>query len=370
MPDAAYPAEPHPTMRQETMNRTNTERLLIEHPFAPYIRILGKGRKGSRDMTFAEAYAAMRLMASGQTEPLQDGAFLMLLRVKEESAAELAGFVSAWREVLHSTEPATLNLHPDVDWASYAGKRRQLPWFVLSALLLAEHGIKVLMHGTSGFDPSRCFVPETLQALELPLAGSIGEAGEQLAAGNFAFLSLDKFLPRLDASMKLRPLLGLRSPVNTIARMINPCNAAAMMQGVFHPGYLHSQQQAAALLGFAQLAIIKGDGGEAELMPDRSCRVTLRLQSVDSEEEIAANLEGGRRDKVDGWPADQHLASALPQLVGLWRGQTHSEYGTAAVIATAAMALRLHRQAQGEALSQQQALQQAGAMWAAHCARF
>ncbi|MEK6749756.1 MAG: glycosyl transferase, partial [Pseudomonadota bacterium] len=56
-----------------------------EHPFAQYIRILGKGKRGSRSMTEQEAHDAMRMVINNEIEQCQLGAFLMLLRVKEET---------------------------------------------------------------------------------------------------------------------------------------------------------------------------------------------------------------------------------------------------------------------------------------------
>ena len=118
-----------------------------EHPFAEFIRILGKGKNGSRSLTQDEAYRAMQMILSDQALPVQLGAFLMLMRVKEESPEELAGFVLAARESFHVPDGM-----PEVhlDWSSYAGKRRQLPWFVWAAMLLAANGIRVFMHGAGG----------------------------------------------------------------------------------------------------------------------------------------------------------------------------------------------------------------------------
>jgi anthranilate phosphoribosyltransferase len=64
-----------------------------EHPFAEYIRILGKGKKGSRPLTQDEAYHAMKMILAEEVLPIQLGAFLMLMRVKEETPEELAGFL-------------------------------------------------------------------------------------------------------------------------------------------------------------------------------------------------------------------------------------------------------------------------------------
>ena len=111
-----------------------------EHPFAKYVRILGKGKTGSRSLTFEEARDAFRMILDGETLDVQTGAFLMLLRVKEESPEELAGFVAATRDWIPSPDIAV-----DLDWSSYAGKRKHYPWFLLAALilLLAQAGSHV-----------------------------------------------------------------------------------------------------------------------------------------------------------------------------------------------------------------------------------
>ena len=80
------------------------------------------------------------MILAGRVLPEQLGAFLMLLRVKEESPEEIAGFVRAARA---SMRPPAGAPHVDLDWSSYAGKGRQLPWFILSALLLARNGWRV-----------------------------------------------------------------------------------------------------------------------------------------------------------------------------------------------------------------------------------
>ena len=49
-----------------------------QHPFAPFVRILGRGKQGSRSLTQDEAYQAMSMIVAGEVEPLQLGAFLML----------------------------------------------------------------------------------------------------------------------------------------------------------------------------------------------------------------------------------------------------------------------------------------------------
>lgn len=318
-----------------------------EHPFAQYIRILGKGKHGSRALTEDEAYQAMGMILGQQVQPIQLGAFLMLMRVKEETPAELAGFVRAAREAIE--RPADMP-QVQLDWSTYAGKRRQLPWFLLSALLLAESGISVFMHGSGGRKDDRVYTPEALAALGVEACRSLDEASARIKAKGFAYVGLDSFSPLLSEIMELRPLLGLRSPVHTLARMINPFSAPVMLQGIFHPGYRNIHQETGLLLKQPHMAVLKGEGGEIERNPDTPCLVqSVRDGALQSEE----------------WPAmfkERHLKDEtmdVGRLKAVWSGALEDEYGTAAVIGTAAIALK----ALGKADSMQGAQELAAQLW-------
>lgn len=54
-----------------------------EHAFAQFIRIIGKGKTGRRSLTQQEAQVAMQMILANEIKPLQLGAFLMVLRVKD-----------------------------------------------------------------------------------------------------------------------------------------------------------------------------------------------------------------------------------------------------------------------------------------------
>ena len=317
-----------------------------EHPFAEFIKILGKGKKGARPLTQDEAYRAMRMILADEVLPIQLGAFLMLMRVKEETPEELAGFVSAAREQFSFTPKVAV----DLDWSSYAGKRRHLPWFLLSTLLLAENGVTVFMHGAGGHTEGRVYTEKVLQALGIPCPTSINEAEQQLAQTHFSYLSLEHICKPLYDMINLRPTMGLRSPVHTLVRLLNPFNASHTLQGIFHPSYRQVHQKAALLLNQDHMAVLKGEGGETERNPDVECLV----QSVDHGELID-----------EPWPAlferrhmkDEELNPL--RLLALWRGEIDDEFAEATVIGTAAIALKLL----GKASDQRQAGELARQYW-------
>lgn len=303
--------------------------MTAEHPFAHFIRTLGKGKQGSRALSADEAYEAMKMILTDQVEPMQLGAFLMLMRVKEETPDELAGFVKAARETF--AYPAAMP-KVDVDWSSYAGKRRHLPWFLLSTLMLANAGIKVFMHGIGGRKDDRVYTPETLSALGIKPCADLAEAAKRLDETNFAFLPLANLSSKLDYIIGLRPLLGLRSPVHTLSRLLNPFHAPVVMQGIFHPGYQPTHQGAGLLLNQPYMAVIKGDGGEIERDPDISIVVKGVKNGETFDEQWPAMFPEGQR----------HLKEELDisKLAKVWRGESRDEYGEAAVIGTAALVLR------------------------------
>lgn len=315
-----------------------------EHPFAEFIRILGKGKKGSRPLTQEEAYHAMRMILADEVKPIQLGAFLMLMRVKEETPEELAGFVLAVRETLPTVPDQTA----DLDWSAYAGKRRHLPWFMLSSFLLAENGIKVLMHGAASHSENRLFAEDMLTLFSLSPADSFKTAQTQLQTRNFAYLSIEQFCPALNNMIHLRNLMGLRSPVHTLVRLINPFNALYSFQGIFHPGYRPVHQEAAMLLQQQNMTVIKGEGGETERNPDMDCLAQSVHYGLLSEETWPA-LFPRRHVKPD--KLDPKL------LVQIWRDESQDEFAEASIVGTTAIALKLLAKADTQEAAQQLALQ-------------
>jgi len=235
----------------------------FEHPFAQYVRIIGKGKNGARSLTYEEAYQAFSMILKQEVLDVQLGAFLMLLRIKEESVDELAGFVQATRDQLNFAP-----LSVDLDWSSYAGKRKHYPWFLLAALTLAQSGYKVFMHGASGHTLNRLYTEQVLEYLGYSICQSEQDVEYELEQHNFAYLPLEAISPVLSDLISLRNVMGLRSPIHTLARLINPFNAKATLQAIFHPAYRSSHQQTASRLGYQNSAVIKGEGGEFERNPD------------------------------------------------------------------------------------------------------
>lgn len=328
--------------------------MIEEHPFAKYIRTLGKGKRGQRSLTQEEAYTAVRLILDDQVEDIQLGAFLMLMRVKEETPAEIAGFVQAIKESMTLPD----KLPPiSIDWSSYAGKRRQLPWFIQSALLLSQNGQSVFMHGLSR-DDERVYAEQALEAIGVSACQGFNEVAGQINKSGFAYLGIEFISPLLERMIELRQLLGLRSPGHTISRILNPLSAKLLMQGIFHPGYAEIHQQAAQLLAQPRAAVFKGEGGEIERDPDKYA-IVYGLHNGELYQEEWQPIFASATRHVKEQSLDLDLFRAV------WQGEVQHEYGEAAVTSTAAIAIK----ALGLVNTQQAALDLARQWWGARLSK-
>lgn len=303
-----------------------------------HVRTIGRGPGRSRDLTQDEAFDAMSLMLRDDAAPEAVGALLMLLRMKGETAPEIAGLAAAAQADMAQMPKAGLGKaglgkvdlgrvdlgRVDLDWPSYAaGRTRGAPWFLLSAKLVAQAGYRVLLHGYNGADPK---VRAGLRQARIGIANTPADAVRLLDTDRIAYVPLETHHPALFQLLGLRDVLGLRSCINTVCRMLNPGAADASVQGVFHPSYRMLQADAAALLGWHNLSVIKGGGGEFERHPSK---------------DIAAF---GLRDGTlweQRFPAVAHETRRLaePQKPGPWTPAAPSTFEIEVITGTAALAL-------------------------------
>ena len=242
-----------------------------------------------------------------------------------------------------------------LDWPSYAaGKSRGLPWFLLSARLVAQAGFPVLLHGWNSH-PGMADPRASLAGAGVPVTPTPDAARAALASGGLAYAPLEEIDPALLDALRLREKLGLRSAVNTALRAWNPSGADAQVEGVFHPPYRPLARDSALELGEHAVTAIKGGGGEFERHPGKV--VTME------------GVRGGTGFAEDAPPLvseTRRLASAgaaedLDKLPALWTGAAEDGFAQAVVTGTAALALRTL----GAASSVEEADRLAVALWSA-----
>ncbi len=294
--------------------------------FADLIRALGRGKNGSRSLSREEAYFAMREIWHQRETQAQLGALLMLMRVKEETAEELAGMARAVRDELENWAGQPMH----IDWPAYAGKRRQPSWYVLAAKALAQGGYPVFMHGGGEHTAGRQYARQVCDALSIPVASSWQEAATLSQEHAIVYCPLASFAPTLSHIIDMKRELGLRSPVNTLVRNLNPTGARVTLQGMFHPSYKALHHHTAGLLGDAHNVVLKGDSGEFEVRPDSDTKILVHSPSHPEQVDVPKRLPK-RAVRPD--------EPSLSLLQTTWAGESNSEYGLAAIQDTMALVL-------------------------------
>ncbi|APX89165.1 glycosyl transferase family 3 [Brevirhabdus pacifica] len=295
---------------------------------APYVAILGRGQGRARSLTMPEAQAAMEVILSGRAEPEAIGALLMLLRMKGETAEEIAGLTRAAREALPPLQGQGSVECVAIDWPSYAaGRTRGQPWFLAAAKLVSQAGFPVLLHGWNSHQMAAASPRAALGDLGIAQA-AWGEAPAILARDRIVYVPLETMQPRLMDLLRLRDVLGLRSCINTVLRMLNPAGAPVSLQGVFHPSYRELQRDAALLLGQPALRVLKGGGGEFEHHPAKDITLHGLSDGAPWEGSTGAPVSGHRR-----------LSETGATLAEVWHGARADPFAEAIVTSTAALAL-------------------------------
>ncbi|MCB1350317.1 MAG: hypothetical protein KDK11_17415, partial [Maritimibacter sp.] len=224
----------------------------------------------------------------------------------------------------------------------------------LSVMALVGAGYKVLMHGTEGHTPGRVYTRDVLTHLGLPICDSLQMAAGEIEAQGFAYVPLEVLSPKLQEMINLRPLLGLRSPVHSFTRMLNPFNAPTVMQGIFHRGFMDIHSGAAQLLGIENAAVFRGDGGEIERRPNKPTPVwTTHGSEAPLVEEWPQMIDEGHA------PPDQEMD--VTRLMKVWQGLDDDEYAREAITGT--MAVTLKTMGTAETMAAAQTL--ANEIWAA-----
>jgi anthranilate phosphoribosyltransferase len=263
---------------------------------ASYLREIGRGKEGARSLDVEQARAVMDAVLDRQVNDVELGAFVMAMRIKGESQAELSGFLASVQQRCLALEPT----HPTVVLPSYNGSRKLPNLTALLALLLAQDGVQVLVHGPA-HDPARVTTAEIFQVLGLPVARDAEDIAHAWRRREPVFVGIDVLCPPLAQLLDVRWTVGLRNSGHTVAKLLDPCRGGRSMRVVnyTHPEYgsaLHGFLQASG----ASAMLLRGTEGEPVADPRRMPRLDVFLDG-----QLRADL---------GVPAQEGVLSELPVL--------------------------------------------------------
>ncbi|WP_326541039.1 DNA-binding protein YbiB [Pseudorhodoferax sp.] len=229
---------------------------------APYLKEIGRGARGAKPLTRAQAGDLFGQVLDGRASDLEVGAFCLAMRVKGETTAEMAGFLDATHARLQRLPAST---RPVVVVPSYNGARKLPLLTPLLALLLAREGLPVLVHGHATED-TRVTAHDVLARLGVAPRAALA----RIECGDVAFVPTPLLHAGLARLLDVRRVVGLRNAGHSVVKLMQPVQGAAVVVGSYtHPAFATVMAELFALLGMTAL-LSRGLEGEVTSDPRRT----------------------------------------------------------------------------------------------------
>ncbi|HEX9615582.1 MAG TPA: anthranilate phosphoribosyltransferase, partial [Bacteroidota bacterium] len=253
-----------------------------------------------RDLEKSEAHGAMNEIMSGQATESQVAGFLVGLRMKGETAEEIAGCAQAMRE--KATRITTK--HKDVIDTCGTGGDGSGTFNIstTAAIIASAAGVPVAKHGNRAVS-SACGSADVLKALGVNIELNPEQVSWVLDEVGISFLHA----PMLHSAMKyaapVRKQLGVRTVFNILGPLTNPAGAKRQILGVFSPELTDVMAAVLRDLGSEHALVVHGGGGLDELSTLGSSTISeLKDGKVKSYSFDSSSLGFGRarQDEIQG----------------------------------------------------------------------
>jgi anthranilate phosphoribosyltransferase len=212
-------------------------------------------------LTADHASAVLDEIMEGRASEVQTGAFLVALRAKGETVAELVGLARTMRRLAASVDAEREDL---VDTAGTGGGPSTFNISTSAALVAAGAGCAVAKHGNRS-STSRSGSADLLEALDVRIDLDPGAVARCIDEIGFGFM----FAPRHHAAMKhvmpARKELAVRTIFNFLGPLTNPAGARRQLLGVSDRRYQETIAEGLVGLGCERALVVSGDDGVDEI---------------------------------------------------------------------------------------------------------
>ncbi len=216
------------------------------------------------DLTRDEARRVMDSIMSGAATPAQIGAFLVALRLKGETADEIAGCAEAMRAHVLPVAPKRADL---VDTAGTGGDGgRTFNISTAAALVAAAAGAGVAKHGNRSVS-SLSGSADVLEELGFELALGPDRIAQSIDELGFGFMFAPSHHPAMKHAGPVRHEIAARTVFNVLGPLTNPAGARAQVVGVYSAALVPVIADVLLKLGARRAFVVHGAGGIDELSP-------------------------------------------------------------------------------------------------------
>ena len=216
------------------------------------------------DLSREEARRVMDTIMSGEATPAQIGGFLVALRLKGETAAEIAGAAEAMRAHVVAVQPKRDDLVDTAGTGGDGGKTFNIS--TAAALVAAAAGAGVAKHGNRSVS-SQSGSADVLESLGFHLELSPERIAESIDSLGFGFMFAPMHHPAMKHAGPVRRELAARTVFNVLGPLTNPAGARAQVVGVYSPLLVPVIADVLAQLEARRAFVVHGAGGIDELSP-------------------------------------------------------------------------------------------------------
>lgn len=209
----------------------------------------------------AGAAAALDLIMSGHVNEAQTAAFLIALRGKGESPAEIAGLASVIRE---KAVPVAAPDGPFVDTCGTGGGISTFNISTAAAFVAAGAGVAVAKHGNRS-STSKSGSADVLEALGARIDLTPDAVGQCLRDAGVGFMFAPNHHPAFAHVVPVRKALGVHTVFNLIGPLANPAGAPRQVLGVADHEAMGRLAAALAELGCERGLVVRGRDGMDEI---------------------------------------------------------------------------------------------------------
>lgn len=215
---------------------------------------------------------AVRDLVAGRVDDARAAAFLTALRMKGETADEIAAAAIVLREQMVRLVPVS---GPVLDTCGTGGDDSgTFNISTAAALVAAGAGVPVVKHGNRAVS-SKSGSADVLRELGVPIEAGAEWAQKCLDRCGFAFCFAPHFHRGMAHVAQLRRRLGIRTIFNLLGPLANPANAPYQLLGVGKPELLDPLAGAVAQLGTRRAVLVCSVDGLDEVSLAAPTRVRV-----------------------------------------------------------------------------------------------
>lgn len=213
------------------------------------------------DLAQEEAAAVLAAIMAGEVSEQLIAAFLIALRTKGETPAELAGLAATMRQLAAKVE---VDRDPLLDTAGTGGGRFTYNVSTTAALIAAAAGIAVAKHGNRSATSS-CGSADLLEAVGARIDLGPAAVAEAIQRCNFGFMFAPVHHQATRFVAPVRRALGVRTVFNLLGPLTNPAGAKRQLIGVSNPAQLELVAGALQVLGSEHALVVSSADGLDEV---------------------------------------------------------------------------------------------------------